>query len=79
MTEGNMPRYFFHLRSPSGRLIRDDEGVELADLDAAAQEAALAAADLGRDCELGGQDYSRWHFEVRSDSGSLNAPAFLSE
>jgi hypothetical protein len=31
------------------------------------------------DCELGGQDYSRWHFEVRSDSGSLNAPAFLSE
>jgi hypothetical protein len=43
-----MPRYFFHLRSPSGRLIRDDEGVELADLDAAAQEAALAAADLGR-------------------------------
>jgi hypothetical protein len=50
-----MPRYFFHLRSPSGRLIRDDEGVELADLDAAAQEAALAAADLGRDCELGGR------------------------
>jgi hypothetical protein len=74
-----MPRYFFHLRSPSGRLLRDDEGVELPDLDAAAQEAALAAADLGRDCELGGQDYSRWHFEVRSDSGSLNAPAFLSE
>jgi hypothetical protein len=74
-----MPRYFFHLRSPSEKLIRDDEGVELPDLDAAAQEAALAAADLGRDCELGGQDYSRWHFEVRSDSGSLNAPAFLSE
>ena len=36
--------------------------------DAAAQEAALAAADMGSDCELGGQDYSRSHFEVRSGS-----------
>ena len=41
--------------SASGRLIRDDEGVELPDSDAAAQEAALAAADMGSDCELGGR------------------------
>jgi hypothetical protein len=69
-------RYFFHLRAPSGRLILDDEGVDLPDLDAAAREAASVALTFAMDAELGGRDYSGWHFEIRSASGSLNVPAF---
>jgi len=74
-----MPRYFFHLRTPTGRLIRDDEGVELPDLDAAAHEAAEAALTFSKDSELGGHDCSGWFFEIRSSSGSLNVPAFVTE
>jgi hypothetical protein len=71
-----MPRYFFHLRAPTGRLILDDEGVDLPDLDAAAREAVEAARTFSNDAELGGDDYSGWFFEIRSDTGSLNWPAF---
>ena len=71
-----MPRYFFHLRAPTGRLIQDEEGVELPDLDCAAREAAEAALSFSNDSELGGHDYSGWFFEIRSNSGSLNVPAF---
>jgi hypothetical protein len=74
-----MPRYFFHLRAPSGRLITVDEGVELSDLDAAAREAADAARTFVRDAELGGHDYSGWTFGIRSNSGSLNAPVTQTE
>ena len=74
-----MPRFFFHLRSPSGTLIRDDEGVDLPDLDAAAHEAARTARSFARDSDLGGHDYSGWTFEIRSNNGSLNVPAFVTE
>ena len=69
-----MPRYFFHLRAPTGRLILDDEGVELPDLNAAAREAVEAARTFRRDSELGGHDYSGWFFEIRSETGWLNCP-----
>jgi hypothetical protein len=72
-----MPRFFFHLRSPSGELVRDDVGVELRDLDMAAREAAVAVRSFAEDVKLGGQDYAGWTFEIRSDSGSLNLPAFV--
>ncbi len=49
-----MPRYFFHLRSPSGDFVRDEEGVELSDLDSAAREAALTARSFDRDRPRGG-------------------------
>jgi hypothetical protein len=74
-----MPRFFFHLRSPSGALIRDDQGVALRDLDMAARQAVLTAHSFAADAKLGGCDYSGWTFEIRSSSGSLNVPAFVTE
>jgi hypothetical protein len=43
-----MPRYYFDVRQSEG-LTLDTEGEELADIDAAAREAALAAIDLTKD------------------------------
>ena len=74
-----MPRFFFHLRSPSGEFVRDEEGLELPTLDRAAREAAATARSFNKDRPRGGLDYSGWHFEIRSDSGSLNVPAFVTE
>jgi hypothetical protein len=74
-----VPRFFFHLRSPSGELARDDVGVELPDLDSAVREAEFTACTFTRDAKLGGFDHTGWHFEIRSDAGSLNVPAFVTE
>lgn len=74
-----MPRYFFHIRTAGGQLNRDDERVELPDLDAAAREAAETARCFAADVERGGYDYTGCYFEVRSESGSINVPAFLIE
>ena len=74
-----MPWFFFHLRTPTGMLILDDEGVELRDLDAAAWEADEAARTFSRDSELGGHDYAGWFFEIRSEGGALNVPAFVTK
>jgi hypothetical protein len=74
-----VPRFFFHLREPSGRLIRDLEGVELPDIDAAMSEAAQAAVSLARGSERAGHDYSGWLFEIRSDRGSLYVAEFPSK
>ena len=43
-----MPRYFFDSRD-NGTFIRDGEGLDLEDLDAARAEAARALADIARD------------------------------
>jgi hypothetical protein len=40
-----MPRYFFDIRDGE-ELVRDDEGMELPDLEAAFREAARSLADL---------------------------------
>lgn len=40
-----MPNYYFHIRSSAG-LIRDPEGIELPDLDAALAEAKRSAREL---------------------------------
>ena len=40
-----MPLYYFHIRSSAG-LIRDPEGIELPDLDAALAEAKRSAREL---------------------------------
>ena len=42
-----MPRFFFDLRD--GELIRDEEGVELVDLDAAMAQAKAALAEMVRE------------------------------
>jgi hypothetical protein len=72
-----MPRFFFHIHTPHGELIRDDQGVELADLDTAAREAERTAVSFADDEKLGGYDYSGCYFEIRSNSGSINVPAFV--
>lgn len=47
-----MPRYYFHLHN--GAVARDEEGLELPDLDAARQEAIKAARELmGEDIKAG--------------------------
>jgi hypothetical protein len=74
-----MARFFFHLRSPSGRLILDEEGMDLPDLHAAAEEALAAAYTFAEDTQRGGFDYSDWSFEIRSVCGSINLPVSLSE
>jgi len=43
-----MPRYFFDVINGEGPM-RDDEGVELADLDAVRSEVAKIVTDLARD------------------------------
>ncbi len=43
-----MPRFYFDVREGS-RFIPDEEGINLPDLDAAAKEAAITAAEMGRD------------------------------
>lgn len=43
-----MPRYFFDVREGS-RFIPDEDGLEFDDLDHAEREAAVAAAEIGRD------------------------------
>ncbi len=43
-----MPRYYFDCRD-DGQSIRDDEGVELANLDTAKEAAARALAEIARD------------------------------
>lgn len=43
-----MPRYFFDVREGM-RFVPDDDGLEFDSLDAAEQEAACTAAEIGRD------------------------------
>jgi hypothetical protein len=43
-----MPRYFFDF-SDDGRVVRDEEGTELPDLDAARDEALKTLAGIARD------------------------------
>jgi hypothetical protein len=64
-----MPRYHFHIRTRSDALIQDEEGVHLPDMDAACEEARLAAQALGKDAEHGGYDYSGCYFEIVSADG----------
>jgi uncharacterized membrane protein len=61
-----MPRYFFDVRQNSG-LTLDTEGEELADIDAVAREAALAAIDLTKD--LLDVSRSMLAVEVRDEGG----------
>jgi len=61
-----MPRYFFDVREFE-RLISDTEGEELADSDAVAREAALAAIHIAK--ELLNASRSTLAVEVRDEEG----------
>ena len=64
-----MPRYYFDVRDDS-RVITDDEGVELADEEAATHAAAQALGEMARDVPRGTvqRDLS---IEVRNQKGVL--------
>ena len=62
-----MPRFFFDSREGS-RFIPDDEGLEFSNLNAAEQEAATAAAEMGRD-RLPTGDSRDITIEVRNEHG----------
>jgi hypothetical protein len=63
-----MGRYFFHIKK-KGRLDPDDTGVELADAEAAYNEAVKAARGMSRDAAFSGKDVSGQRFEVTDSEG----------
>jgi hypothetical protein len=67
-----MPRYYLDLWDDTG-LYPDDEGLELASIDAARQEAAHSLADMLRDAVRGGsgRDVRQMSVTVRNDVGPV--------
>jgi len=73
-----MPRYFFDVQLPDGRLFSDNIGVDLTNDAAALREAEEAASSFAGDRRLGGFDYSGWSFQLRKETGAtFAASAFL--
>ena len=64
-----MPRFYFHIRSARGALVRDEAGMYLPDIDAARAEARLIAEEISAEYGRGGRDYSGSHFEIVSADG----------
>ena len=71
-----MGRYYFDLRDSEGIAI-DEEGLELQDIQAAGEEAALSLADAARD-GLRGSDGSlnQLSVEVRTDAAPIMQVSF---
>ena len=64
--KGSMPRYYFHLRSPS-RPVRDKTGVELSGLEAAHWHAMRLAYRLREHAAETGED---WVIAVADETGA---------
>ncbi|MGX4804856.1 DUF6894 family protein [Bradyrhizobium guangdongense] len=64
-----MPKYFFDLQDPSGRIV-DDEGTELPSLDAARNEARQTIGEAARSLMARGAD-GRIVVQVRDQNGLL--------
>lgn len=60
--------YFFHLATPR-HLIPDEEGMELADLEAARKEAAASARDIIAELMEEDHDVSGFAFNVVDEAG----------
>src|SRR5262249_24173260 len=69
---GSMPRYFFHLAF-GGRLVPDEEGVELPDRSAARDEALAVIRDLS-DRRTGGNPrrWAGWFLQVADEQGHFS-------
>jgi hypothetical protein len=74
-----MPRFYFHIRSASGALVRDEAGMYLPDIDAARAEARLVAEEFSAEHGRGRPDYLGSHFEIVSADGqqTTTMPAFV--
>lgn len=64
-----MPRYFFHIRQ-GDELFTDDEGEELADLNAVRNEAVESARELMADDVAQGRPSELRVFEVTDEHGN---------
>jgi hypothetical protein len=71
-----MPRFYFHIRSADGALVRDEAGMYLPDLDAARAEARLVAEEFSAEY---GRGRTGSHFEIVSADGqqTTTMPAFV--
>jgi hypothetical protein len=76
-----MKRYYFDLRDGNS-LARDEEGVELPDIQAAQEKAARSLADMARDALRRGPEHVRRHhmaIEVRDRNGPVLQATYLFE
>ncbi|MCP3475431.1 hypothetical protein NLM33_34485 [Bradyrhizobium sp. CCGUVB1N3] len=64
-----MKRYYFDIRDGS-QFIRDDEGVELPDIESARHEASAALSEITREWGRGGPQH-QMAVEVRDDRGPI--------
>jgi hypothetical protein len=60
-----MPRFYFDIRETS-QFISDADGIECEDIEGAEREAALSAAEIGRELLRHADDYDVW-IEVRNE------------
>ena len=71
-----MARYYFDLRDSEGLAV-DEEGVELQDIQAAGEEAALSLADAARDgLHRSDGSLNQLSVEVRTDAGAFMRVSF---
>jgi hypothetical protein len=70
-----MKRYYFDIRD-GDKLVADEEGMELPDVEAAQEEAARSLADLARD-QARGQPSCHMAIEVRDYNGPVLEVSFL--
>ena len=71
-----MGRYYFDLRDREGLAV-DEEDVELQDIQAAGEEAALSLADAARDGPRGSDgSLNQLSVEVRTNSGPITRVSF---
>ena len=76
-----MKRYYFDLRDGNA-VARDEEGVELPDIEAAQEEAARSLADMARDAIRSRTQHARGRhmaIQVRDDTGPVLQATFLFE
>ncbi|WP_103986552.1 hypothetical protein [Methylobacterium sp. 190mf] len=65
-----MPKFYFHLRGPDG-LDHDDEGLDLASVEAAYLEAFKAVPGMGSDLASTAKNPIRYGFEITDAHGTV--------
>lgn len=73
-----MSRYYFHIYE-RGALIRDEEGSECPDLEAAKREAMASAADLARQALARGEPADGLCVEIRDEEDRILAGLTIRE
>jgi hypothetical protein len=72
-----MKRYYFDIRDGGG-FAPDEEGLELPDIEAVQQEAALSLADVARDAvRISRRNAHLMQIEVRDDNGPVLQARFV--